>query len=215
LTLCLNQASTITWENPYDSYKLDLPVVIQIQHREFPYIIANSVDIELMSDQEARDLLNPINELTDKVILFRSSEASRVVEEKGYYKTSRLCVENPNELCPYLGIYDVEVLEIIVEENLLKFRIRMSIMGDEREETIAVDSFQYEEYSYSNIQSPIKRELLDIDSRVEDFIMEGEDYVMEFLLLNSEEITDRLVEQYSEGIVDLELKLEGITRYVE
>jgi len=215
LTLCLNEKVLVNWKNPYESYTLNLPVAIEIKYSKFPLIRINEVNIQLLSDKQAHELIDPINKETTNIILFKSLEASKMLEEKGYYTVDRICKGNYSEICVNLGVYEVELLDVFIDEDGLKFHISMSIMGDNIEEIIVVEEFQFEEYSYSNIGTPLKREVVDLSFPLEEILSKGENYVMEFTLSNHDEITDNLVKQYSEGIVDFEIKLESVLHYVK
>lgn len=215
LTLCVNKKMVVKWDNPYDTYDLDIPVFIQLNYRKFPIIRINDINIELMSDEEAHRVVDPVNKETRRVLLFRSSEATKEIEDKGYYLTTRICSDLPSGRCANLGIYEAKLIDFYVEDEDLIFIVNMQILGEKKEETIRVNTFQFEEYSYSSVEKPLKIAIINIDSEFESLISKNDVYVMEFSINKREEVTDVLVEQYSEGNIDLEFTLNRMIHYVE
>lgn len=215
LTLCCRDNVFEQWQNPYNSYVLDIPVILNISYRKFPIISFRNVEIELMSDEEAHEVFDPVNSQTENIILFRSSAATKEITDKGYYFSSRMCPGDFEEICQVLGVYEVELSQYSVRDNILEFQVNMIIYGQEKSELLKVESFQFEKYSYSEVGKPLISEKLDINKSLEDFLSTGESYVMEFSVSNYEELTDEIIEQYSEGVIDLELNLERVFLYVE
>jgi hypothetical protein len=215
ITFCLKKEDLIEWENPYNNYDLNIPVVIEIYHSNFPIIKLKNITIELMSDENARKIIYPINKNTDKLILFRSAKETNLIEEKGYYITTRICDNLSGKGCTSLGFYEGEVVDISLEGDTIAFKTNIKVLGQKKEEVFRVQSFQFEEYSYSNIEKPIKLEIVDINSDLNSIISKNEIYQMEFFILNHEEFSDSLIEQYLNRDISLDFELNRIIHYVK
>ncbi len=215
LEFCLDTYKISQWSNPYRNYDLDIPVIIEVDYKDFPVINIENLNIELMSDEEAHKIIDPVNQKTNQIILFRSIVATKEIEEKGYYVTNRIFDLSTGEEYPVLGVYEVEITDLSFEEENFILKIKMKILGVQKEEEIKFDSVQFEKYSYSNVTQALKREILDANSNLEKEISIGEIYLMEFSIQEHEEFSDSLIERYSVGDTTLDFMLEKIIYYVD
>ena len=216
VSLCFSDKVSIDWKNPYGDYLLNIPVIIEIEYSQIPIIRIHNIKMDLMSDEKARQIVDSINQKSDEIILFRSASATEEYEKKGYYLSSGLCNQSLSEKCiNKLGVYRTNVKDYSLENGQLVLTLNMFILGREIEETVKVDKFQYEEYSYSSISKPLKVDIINSVSDLSNKINKNNFYVTEFFVDYYDEISDSIIDEYVLGNIGLDLTLTRVINYVE
>lgn len=213
LKIC-EKSDVVNWENPYEDYSENIPVVISMYYKKFPLFLykPNRINIEVLEDKVAYDLVRSINQSSNELIVFRTKAGEEKIQQ-GYYLGSRLC--NPENLeslekCTVVGFYNVEIVDYFNDENGNRLMdVKIVIRDKIAEKRVSASNFKYLEYSYG-MAHPNKEKYFDVDSNLGPDITKGTIYQAQFFVEDFNEFSGNLIEQYISGGAEISLILDSL-----
>lgn len=214
LEICLEEDVVVNWENPYGNYRSNIPVIVNLFYKKnFLFLDVKQVDMELMSDEDARAIADPVNRGAKDILNFISAEAMKEYLEEGFVLGETLC-DDGQGICTRITVHDVEIIDYYFEEDEVVFDIEMRLYQEKRRQTIKTKEVQFQELTYSG--DFIEFADLNVKSDLESFPQKNNIYTMDFLLKGKKIFTEDLIQEYVESDnAQLDFILDMIISYVE
>lgn len=208
IDICLNK-NKINWENPYDNYNLNIPVVVNIFYKKFlTFTNITNVDMALMSDEEAYAIADPIRDQTDGILQFVSASAMQEYRDKGYNLSPYYINEEESIQIIRLFVFDVDILDYQVDSDQISIRLKMHLYGKDIEKIFKVKEFQFQKYTYAG--TFIEGELINRGSDLNQKLDKNNDYSAELLLTTNSDNIEDLVQSFAVNDTNLDLRLNKI-----
>jgi hypothetical protein len=210
LKIC-EKSILINWENPYEDYSENIPVVISMHYKNSPLLRykPSRINIEVMEDEIAYDLVRSINQTSNELIVFRT-KAGEEKMQRGYYLGSRLCNLESLEKCTMVGFYNVEIVDYSNDENGNRFMdVNIIIQDKIIEKRVLANDFKSLKYSYG-MAHPNEEKYYDVDSNLSSDLTKGASYQAQFFVESFKEFSSNLIEQYLSGGTEITLILESL-----
>jgi hypothetical protein len=211
--ICVDN-NIVQWENPYDEYIDNIPVVMEVAFSPslFNKYNPNNISIELMEEAEAQSLVSSINNNTEKFITY-ITEASNDRIKKGYVLHESTCLDGEN-LCTVITVFYNEILDISTdsenwEDAELILKLKMNLEGKEIEGTVRGKEFDYLEYDYG-YSVPKREEVFNANTYLGDYLNDKESIQVTCYIDGHQEFTESLIEDYIKGEIELDFIFKEI-----